>query len=907
MRQSRSNLDERGRATYTVSIAFLENRLDERATVDWALSLKPSDSAKRIALIELLNHRNSSTIAEPWRAAWRLIFEYWDTPRNSEQNSTSRYKIQKRVEAGDFSDTLISEVVALVAPRIKVEPFTSLHLHYRKLPKNPKRVHDLFSTGITSGETIDPADFSIPTITDETFLILLGNALNHAVSHGMDIARRIGWDGVDHTWTLGTLNRVYYVSKQERGDGNHEPDEFQKGLAPSVKMLHAVVSQLLDINVEHAIPFIQRWRSFRDPIHRRLTASFYVDTRIAELSDLSTFFQSLTNREFWDVRKYPEITELRAKRFSDFPDMQQSKIASKIVKLPPRNLWPRNADSDRIDNARLYWSVRELLRIRGCGGSLPNMGEDWVSTNSDLFPQLANGVSIDKDFLDSPKAHIVPNTPDRKYDTLENEERLRALDSNLSKGQRHWDDGPAKGAEDWIMQSSNAALLISDFESIEKLDNVGFSSVWDRFGWLHRPVPADDDHETGHRVLALLAQVSESTLSKAISGISNWVSTWKSSIVNDERIAEVWHRLWPHAVNSTNDLRDNEGESEPSLSSILGDDGSDEVEEIDTLNPPVGKLVGVFLRACPDLKQQPNPFAKGSALSDMRAAVTSAQSRAGLIGKHRMTESLPYFLEADPDWTRETLIDPLVADSSEALALWEAIARQMHRPETLKIIGQTMAERVVDSRLSRNTRQSLVFNLVIDSLHAYRTGDEPSVDRSRIQQMIRTLDDEVRAYAANAIQRFVSDMSAVEDDEELTPERLYLSAAEPFIENVWPQERSLATAGVSRAFANLPATVGTEFSNAVNAIRRFLVPFECWSLSDYGLYSEGDAEFPNIEMIDTKDSAEALLTLLDLTIGTSESAVIPDDLVSALQQIEKVSLGLAKSPSYRRLATAARR
>lgn len=904
-----SNLDKKSRATYLVAINFLENRLEERATIDWALSLEVSDTPKRVALLELLNHRDSSAITEPWRSSWRLICEHWDTPHNIERGSISRYKIQKRVKAGDFSGTLISEITDLVAPRLKVEPFSSLHLHYRKLPKRPRRVRDLFNTGITSGETIDPADFSIPTITDKSFLFLLGNALDHAVNHGMDIARRLGWDGEHRMWTLGMLHRVYYVSKQERGLGNNEPDSFHRGLAPSVKVLHAIVSQLLEIKVDLALPFIRRWTSFSDPIHRRLTATFLGDSRIGKRHEVFAFIQSLTNREFWDVNEYPEIAELRATRFSALTDEQQAKIASRLGRLPPRNLWPRKADSDRIESARLYWSVRELMRIRGTGAILPEDSEEWIGENLSQFPQLADGVAIDYDFLESPKARAVPSTPDRKYDTLEGEERLRELDSNLLKGQRHWDDDPAKGAEDWIMQSTNAALLIHDFSTIEELEKAGLSAVWDRFGWAHRPVQGEDEdnHKIGHEVLALLEQVSESTLSKAISGISNWISTWESFVINDQKLTDVWHRLWPHAVKSTNDRPDSLDDFEPSLSSVLGENRSDEVEEIDTLNPPAGKLVGVFLTACPNLEQEPSPFSAGSTLSEMRSVITSAEGRAGQIGKHRMTEELPYFLRADPDWSKETLIDPLNADDAEALALWTAISRRLHSPETLKIIGRTMAERAVDLRLSRDTRQTLVFNLVVDALHAYRTGKDPSVDLPRIQQMIRTLDEEVRAHAANAIHRFISDNSAAKDNDELTPERLYLSAAEPFLENVWPQERSLATPGVSRAFADLPASSGNEFSRAVKAIQRFLVPFECWSLLDYGLYSRSDAESPKVEMIDTKDKADALLTLLDLTVGTSESAVIPDDLANALRQIEKVRPQLAKTPSYRRLATAARR
>jgi len=182
------------------------------------------------------------------------------------------------------------------------------------------------------------------------------------------------------------------------------------------------------------------------------------------------------------------------------------------------------------------------------------------------------------------------------------------------------------------------------------------------------------------------------------------------------------------------------------------------------------------------------------------------------------------------------------------------------------------------------------------------------VPNQRIQQMLRTLDDEVRGSAANAIQVFVRDLSSKPPPDQFISARdgLFRTAAAPFLREVWPQERSLATPGVSGALADLPATSGEAFAEAVDAVARFLVPFECWSMVDYGLYGdEGGAK--KLAMINDEAKAQALLKLLDLTIGTSESAVIPHDLTDALDQIARVDPALATTAVFRRLATAARR
>src|SRR5690606_8923645 len=113
----------------------------------------------------------------------------------------------------------------------------------------------------------------------------------------------------------------------------------------------------------------------------------------------------------------------------------------------------------------------------------------------------------------------------------------------------------------------------------------------------------------------------------------------------------------------------------------------------------------------------------------------------------------------------------------------------------------------------------------------FREHRSPAVPNARIQQMLRSLDDEVRAYAAQTLQRFVTELSHKGEQDSNSPsaEVLFREAARPFLEQVWPQERALATPGVARALADLPAACGEAFAEAVNAIERFLVPFECWS------------------------------------------------------------------------------
>lgn len=911
-------LDEQDRATFRATVAFLNKRLADSATVDWALRLKPSQRIERLAIEDLLNHPGGHVLAEPWATAWQLIEESWSTPVIEEGPSTAIYGIQKRLRTGDHSGAIISNIIGLVAPRLKVEPIDSWRWQFIKKPRRPTAFEHLLSAKLTSGNLVDLTLLDLPGLTDMAFLKALGNTLESAINHGLEIARRLGWDGQRRLWQLGGLGRVYYVTAAPRAGGRKDPDAFHHGIAPSVKLLYAVVARIAELNGADALPFVQRWRLTQSPIHVRLWAAAARSPQLAAPEQVAAFLAGLDNHHFWDLHEFPEIAELRALRFGDLDIQAQTAVAKRVRKGPPRGHWPRNADAVKIKNAQLYWTVRELKRIEVAGGILPPEERALVNANIDQFTDLAP-MNVDEGFPETSEAFAVPPRPDAKYETLSGAARLRALETALSTSRGGWDDDPAERANDWLRQPEKSLLVLSDLEAT---GNGGdeFPWLWNRFGWAHSPrgpdassVPERDLQAEADRVLALLNQLSEGTLSAAIEGISAWLDAWEKQVVASAQSLPVWLRIWPIAVDATNTEPEKSDDLDLSVMARSADDDREPMD-IDTLNTPAGKLVGVFLAACPPLNNVPHPFEVGTNARRMRDVVISASGRSGLIARHRLIEGLAYFLQADQNWAEQNLIRPLHDDSPEALALWRAVARGLARPprnivEILGLIGNRMAQKAIDPQLARATRRSLVFRLVVESLDAFLKNREPAVPNPRIQQMLRTIDDEVRASAANAIQQFVRELSGKEaNDTEALPSAadLFRSAAAPFLQKVWPQERSLATPGVSGAFADLPATSGEAFAEAVDTIERFLVPFECWSMLDYGLYGEDGGE-KKLAIINNEAIAKALLRLLDLTVGSSEGAVIPHDLTEALDQIRSVAPELANNAVYRRLSTAARR
>ncbi len=552
----------------------------------------------------------------------------------------------------------------------------------------------------------------------------------------------------------------------------------------------------------------------------------------------------------------------------------------------------------------MYWAVRELRRIEIAGGLLPHRAVHWLKEKRSLFPHLFEMNRVDADFIGTPAAHWVPPDPDSRYDFIRGRDRLKALEIALSSQP----DRLRGGAVDWMDQSENLKELIGDFESTSD-GGAHYPRAWEQFGWLHSPQIFQTNNEgdassQANRVASLLIGLPDQTVLQSINGITQWLSAWQQQLAGNPQRIDLWMKVWLLAIKATE--LENTGDKEIELNA---NPDLDESRYIQRLNSPVGKLVGMFLNACPPFKHPERPFDSDASLRVMRDAIAHAPHEAKLVACQQMIEWLPYFLGADREWTVEHLIGPLLQDDKANLDLWRAVGRRTQSRQVLEIIGDKMIDRAIDRRLDRKVRQSLVFSIIVECLHSFRRQRGSAVSPVKVTQMLRLVEDEIRAYAAAAVGRFVGDVSKTKEDSAIaTPsaEELFHNSVSPFLRQVWPQERSLVTPGVSRSFARVPAGVPGAFSEVVKTIERFLVPFDAWSMMDYGLYGEKDGA-KLISRVIAPSDAPALLSLLDLTIDDSERAVVPIDLGEALDQIRELSPGLTDTRSFRRLAALSRR
>jgi hypothetical protein len=354
----RRELDEVSKRVFQTTYSFLRGRLSEARSVDWAVRLKDEDLAQRAAVLRLLDQRDRR-LAEPWNTAWQLIEESWSTEAVEENTSVLAYHLKQRLRGGDRSGALIDQIVAAVAPVLKVRPFSDLHLHIHSRPTRIRTVRDLFSVRIASGRVIDSATLNLGSVSEISFLVALANALDSAVAKGLDIAHRLGWNGARHVWLLGQMHRAYFVPVGERALGDHEPDQFHSGIAPSVKLLHAVVERLAFLEPAAAIPYVDRWL----PESRRSTFVFgrqWQETAGSCRPATSVAFCFLVTRT-----RYGTFTAIRKSQ-------NCGPVALPTSKQRLKRAYLLNCDAGRLEAIGAIISRRSKLLGLGFTGALGN-------------------------------------------------------------------------------------------------------------------------------------------------------------------------------------------------------------------------------------------------------------------------------------------------------------------------------------------------------------------------------------------------------------------------------------------------------------------------------------------------------------------------------------------------------
>jgi hypothetical protein len=896
VRETGNIADREAHASRLCQVA-LDERLTEPILLKWAAKLRGHQTAERRAILELLQLRLDGKIPEAWRTAWGVIADAQiaaDTDRQGFQD----HLLSQRIKEGDRSGALIAEVARLVAPRLSVEWRSEVPWLSGRTPKKFKQINDILHLSVVSSTVEIGRGLNLEAVSEVDFLIELAEALEAEVARGLHIGRRIGWHADRDLVWLGGLGRV-----RLRGSGDHDdPDRFHQGIAPAVRLLMHTIDRLTRLEPAAARPFLRRWLTRSDPVHVRMWAAAALEPSLATAEEVGHFLLQRTQPQTWKVWQFPEIAELRAERFSHLSKAEQESSVGILLRGPPVAIFSRRESNEERRHRRIGVIVRELTRIEAAAGSLPQRALKWLESRRAKFSEfVADSVSVE--FPRGAFTEYIPPHPDAELDDLEGDALAKAVDTRLRIGEDSW-SGPARAVWDWL-DGRNRALRLAQSLLSTSGSREHFGKAWNAVGQRFRPpsneaAQGPDETEIlpmARQMLREIPLLSHSVLDEAVGGLSTWLENWALHLCGDAELPIAIAKIWPFAVaasSQTTDATDYKEEEGAEAKRIAHD----------SLNSPIGDLAGAFLRACPNLTEIPHPFEANADLRAVRDLVTDTVGRAGVIARYRCTTALPYLMHADGAWAEAALVCRL-EQGPESDVLWNAVAHSPLRSIVMARLGQLMARRTSRGALGMEIRRSLVDRVCFYILSDMWNGKAINDLLPEAQQMLRSIPDELRSQAARAVERFINDVAQSNEATPPVREDVFDRAIAPFLREVWPQERAAVTPAVAEAFASLPAASGRRFTVAVSLLRRFLVPFEAWSMRDWGFQTTNGEDIRE-PMIVGAEEAAAALDLFDLTITKSADARVPRGLDGILAVLASQNQALQRDPRFSRLAALVR-
>lgn len=865
------------------SSAFLESRLRERATFDWAARLDSIRLAERSAIRNLLYYRTQD-LEEPYRSAWFWVCEAWDEPSLREE---AREEMGDAIRRGVDPLAFVTTIVDLVRPKLSVEP-----VRESRRGRGAKTVLDLITPKLDADRLISLSDLGMAELENLPFFSLLATRLESELASGLARADRIGGAA---PLLANWIERIYPKALLGGGGEASDPDEYRQGFAPIAKLLFEVFERLRTLEPDTARRHLQGWRQQKTAIFQRLWAAAARDPQMASVDEVGAFILDLSDRQFWALGDFPEIAELRGLRFAQLAQTDREAIEARLRRLPPSRLFFRTRTPAERAIARRTWARRELNRMQVGGAQFGQETQDWIAAFDAANEARPRLTSVTSD-MDSAYEISWPSEVG-EVSTEDLTEALPRLERDLGGA----DDRAARSARRTVHARSDeilAAITGSTDTAFPRVLAALADAEADR-GRRQEPADREIIDEKAEKLLGAIASVPAGRLGDGVRDFANWLDVWAPRLKADSRVWQIWISLWPEAVALTN--RAPVVVSQP-LEFLDSRRDRDDRLAMEALNSAAGHLISALFGTLPNLNDIPHPF-EDPDLRRVRDAALAATGDARLQVLHRFLSALEYMRRADEPWATEHLLQPLQRSEPQDVEIWDAIARRGLRRESFLLVGEKMAAVARSGALPPKTRSGLAGTVTFATLDDLQTGADPAIPPADVQQMLRLGGDQVRMGAARSLKGFL-------ETKDKSPEDQFTSAVGPFLSTIWPGDHTLRSAGVSSVLAALPAEAGAQFVAAVRAVAHLIVPFDAWGLTGFGYFAKSKSAdgVMNREarQMSSPEEAAAWLELLDLSIGRGDGAVYPRDLATALDAIATAHRPLMRDPRYLRLVSLVR-
>ena len=305
------------------------------------------------------------------------------------------------------------------------------------------------------------------------------------------------------------------------------------------------------------------------------------------------------------------------------------------------------------------------------------------------------------------------------------------------------------------------------------------------------------------------------------------------------------------------------------------------------INSPIGRAMQGLHKALDSLKLNQGEGIPAEFKFRIERLIAS-QGEGGYHAIAILTRKISWLYYLDPAWVKDRVVPWFKFDSDFSEPAWNGYLSAAAIPQTE--IGAILKPMLLDLfpylyKWSWGNNLSRIATQIIIDLVIYRSDKPDGLNAKEARYCLRSMNDRNRQDAVWRLTNIGC-----------TEENGWSTHVIPFINKVWPRERTFRTSNLVLSWVSLLERADEHFPVVLKSVRRYLVPVDRESHWLYNFGREASREMP----LTIKFPAD-VLELLDAVIPNSTED-IPYDLALVLDLIEETDSKLISDRRFLRLA-----
>lgn len=587
----------------------------------------------------------------------------------------------------------------------------------------------------------------------------------------------------------------------------------------------------------------------------------------------------LSHEEFWDDNNARELLFLLADRWSEFSEHQKSTIANKIVSGPPK---PDHLNKEEFPLLRNEFSARygRWLIQQECDfpakeakalDSIVASLSDWSEGRANATVTEHNGGAYWVGTDDNP--HVVENLPVNKIVERAQEDLKRDFDSRTNKR-------PFTG-----LVTKNPRKALTALSVASKAGDYP-TEFWSA---LVQEWPENSSDRMFRVLMLRLAALPFETVCDMRYTLGDWLRDKLPTLLTRDR--ELAWRVYDHCISA---WVSDDGES---ATSGMGETrvGGEVINQSrrtygHAINGPIGEATEGITRSISDLKVKKDegiPEEFKTRLERLLAAPGEGSDHCVSI----LSRDICWLHPIDPNWVSSRLFPLFAFDHPAAEPAWNGLLSRGKVPTSavlieLKELLKDLFPRIYDYGWDRDVAKAGALWLAWMAI--FRRDENDGLTAKEARNALRRMSDTTRRDLISDLIFWLGQVGQKNDDG-------WNSLVIPFLNEVWPRERSFRTSSLVTSWISMLDDTGDDFPSVYAAVKKFLVPVEGEShwlyrfTRDVGGKECLTGRYPSV-----------VLDMMD-TIVPDATEYPPQELPQILEMIEETDETLIGDPRYNRL------